>query len=129
MTPCEACEFEARHRTPTCPRPVPNLDIHTCGQKTCPLCRGCGAVNGINIGRVEVAVMNGDPCPLCLHTARVPGTLVWPRGCPCWTGRGQCDRLAEHVGECKSNSGEWLAAARAVGISDEVIIQAGKGRR
>lgn len=126
---CDACDFEATHRTAECTRPVPDLSIHTCGQQVCPLCRGCGVVNGVNLGRVEVVVMGGDPCPLCLHTGRVPGTLAWPSGCIGWTNRGRCDRLMHHPGDCAGASGEWMAAARAAGISDEVIVQAGKGRR
>lgn len=78
---CAACAFEKQYGTTKNPRPIPDLEIHTCGQEICILCSGYTVINGTPMG--PFAVMDGDICPVCNHTGRVPAgtTTSFKRTC------------------------------------------------
>ncbi len=78
---CPACEFEGKYRTEECPRPVPNLKIHTCGQEDCPMCGTYGVINASPVWGPYVT--GGTACPMCEGTTRVPRgtTTIYQKPC------------------------------------------------
>jgi hypothetical protein len=79
---CDACEFELKHKTEKCPRPVPNLEVHTCGQEDCPMCGTYGVINASPVWGPYVT--GGTTCPMCEGSTRVPEgtTAIYKKPCP-----------------------------------------------
>jgi hypothetical protein len=94
---CPACQFEQKYGTEKNPRPVQDLEIHQCGQKTCPLCNGYTVIYGQHVWGPYIT--GGDPCPMCKKTGRISGKAAarYQKICGCYVPIAEMKTATEGV--------------------------------